>query len=383
MERVMSGCILSIGGRQMFITGGVVTNLSIDIAHLQPTVVVSVPRIFIRYYEGFMSALAKKSLYRRALFWGTMKLRRWMQARHYDCENVATAEMRVFQAAFGKECAMMITAGAALESRMHEFLQVLVGSPLRNGFGCSESGTGTIITPDDIAYLRPGTAGGPLPNSACKIVPVEGYDEPGCGEILIGGHGVCVGYLNDEEATRELFADEERHWVWTGDIGKWVDGSLVVVDRMRSIFKLVQGEYVAAEMVTHVYEEVTAIEQIFVYGDSGRLCLVAIVIPRRAVVAGMLNKEKLTDEEFKAACRNAAVKEQIMEAMNSAAKAKGLFGFQQVKGIYLDSVLWSPDNNLLTPTFKVRRKALADYYRNEIEAVYAEAAARINAESKP
>jgi long-chain acyl-CoA synthetase len=56
--------------------------------------------------------------------------------------------------------------------------------------------------------------------------------------------------------------------------------------------------------------------------------------------------------------------------MTTQAKAKGLFGFQQVREIHLDTVSWSPDNNLLTPTLKLRRKNLADKYRQEIEALY-------------
>jgi long-chain acyl-CoA synthetase len=241
---------------------------------------------------------------------------------------------------------------------------------MRNGYGCSEAGTGNIFTPDDVAYQQPGSAGGPLVNSLCRIEPVEGYDEPGCGEIWLGGHGLSQGYLHDEDATRALFCDEERFWLRTGDVGKWVNGGLVVVDRLRSIFKLAQGEYVAAEMVTLAYAGVEAVEQLFVYGDSGRICLVGVVIPRRAVIAKMQRKEALSDAEFAEACRSAELKAQILEQMTVEGKARGLLGFQQIRGIILDTVPWSPDNNLLTPTFKIRRKALSDKYREQINALY-------------
>jgi long-chain acyl-CoA synthetase len=275
------------------------------------------------------------------------------------------------QAVFGPNLVALITAGAALDAKIHDFLQVVFGAPVRNGFGCSESGTGNILTPDDVAYQRPGTAGGPMVNAFCRLDRVEGYDDPGCGEVVIGGPCVSSGYLHDEEATKALFADEEHTAIRTGDVGKWVNGALVIVDRLRSIFKLAQGEYVAAEMVTQAYAGVAAIEQLFVYGDSGRLCLVGVIIPRRAEVAKILGKVELTDEEFKAACANKVVKDAILEEMGVAAKARGLFGFQQVKAIHLDTRIWTADNNLLTPTFKVRRKALADYYKPDIEALYA------------
>jgi long-chain acyl-CoA synthetase len=200
--------------------------------------------------------------------------------------------------------------------------------------------------------------------------PVEGYDEPGCGEIWLGGYGLSRGYLKDEAATKALFCDEERFWLRTGDVGKWVNGGLVIVDRLRSIFKLAQGEYVAAEMVQQAYEGIPTIEQLFVYGDSGRICLVGVVIPRKAEIAKIIGKETLSDAEFTAACTNRVVNDPIMEQMAATAKARGLLGFQQVRGIVLDTVPWSPDNNMLTPTFKLRRKNLADKYRAQIDALY-------------
>jgi long-chain acyl-CoA synthetase len=149
-----------------------------------------------------------------------------------------------------------------------------------------------------------------------------------------------------------------------------VNGALVIVDRMRSIFKLAQGESVAAEMVSQAYEGVPSIEQLFVYGDSGRVCIVGVVVPRRGAVAKILGKDEISNDEFRAACRNADVHDAILAEMQERAKAKKLLGFQQIRDIHLDSTIWSPDNNLLTPTFKIRRKELADRYRNEIEALY-------------
>jgi long-chain acyl-CoA synthetase len=265
-----------------------------------------------------------------------------------------------------------IVAGAAMEPAIHEFFQVVFGAAMRNGYGCSESGTGNIVTPSDVAYQRPGTAGSPMGNSAAFVDPVEGYDDPGCGEIVIGGYGVSSGYLHDPEGTKALFVDDDHFWVRTGDVGKWVDGSLVVVDRLRSIFKLAQGEYVAAEHVSQAYEDIPIIQQLYVYGDSGRICLVAVIIPRKDEVAKFLGKGTLTPEEYQAACANPALNAAILEQMTAAGKAKKLFGFQQVKGIILDSKEWTADNNFLTPTFKIRRKFLADYYRKQIDDLYAE-----------
>jgi long-chain acyl-CoA synthetase len=318
-----------------------------------------------------MAALHRKSKVKQGVFWASYYVKRFLQARHIQTDLLDQIAFAPFQEAFGPNVRSIVTSGAALDAKIHEFFQVVIGAPVRVGYGCSEGGTGNVNTPDDIAYQQSGAAGGPILNSVCKIEPVDGYDEPGCGEILIGGYGLSVGYFRDEAATKALFVDDERFWFRTGDVGKWVNGSLVIVDRLRSIFKLAQGEYVAAEMVSQAYAGIESIEQLFVYGDSGKICLVGIVLPRRAAVAQIIGKEELTDAEFAEAVTRKEVHDRILAEMNEKAKARGLFGFQQVRDIHLDTTVWSPDNDLLTPTFKIRRKNLTDKYRKEIDALYA------------
>jgi long-chain acyl-CoA synthetase len=204
-ERMMTGGVCAAGGRQMLATGGTVANIVSDLAYLQATVIASVPRIFIRYYDSFQAALAKRSKFGRAVFWAAYHAKRYCQARHLPTWALDFA-FREFKAAFGSNVTSIVTAGAALDARIHDFLQVVIGVPVRNGFGCSESGTGNIFTPDDVAFQQPGSAGGPILNALCRIEPVEGYD-PGCGQVLLGGYGLSLGYLHDEDATRAIFVD--------------------------------------------------------------------------------------------------------------------------------------------------------------------------------
>jgi long-chain acyl-CoA synthetase len=273
----------------------------------------------------------------------------------------------------GGKVEQLVCAGAALDPATHGFVQVTLGIPIRNGYGLTEAGSGVICGPDNILMTTPGAVGGPLINVEVRIEPVDTFNDPSCGEILIGGPAVSSGYLNDEELTNNLFVDAERRWIRTGDVGRWVDGGLLqVVDRMRSIFKLSQGEYVAAETITQAYEECDFVGQIFVYGDSGKNCLVGIVIPKRSAVAKFYEKEELTDEEYRASCQDPKLIEECQQKMNETAKARGLFGFQWVKKIHLDWYEWTMENDLLTPTLKVRRKALGDKYQAEIQRMYKE-----------
>jgi long-chain acyl-CoA synthetase len=185
---------------------------------------------------------------------------------------------------------------------------------------------------------------------------------------------LCSGYLYDQEQTNQLFVDETRKWVRTGDIAKWDENNyLKIVDRIRSIFKLAQGEYVAAELLTLTYEIATLVAQVFIYGDSTRDCLVAIVVPDRAQVAKFLGKERLTSEEFEEACRSQALCDAIKGQLDALANERKVPGYERIRKIACEPIPWTAENDLMTPTFKLRRKNLTDKYRAVIDQLYAEA----------
>ena len=62
----------------------------------------------------------------------------------------------------------------------------------------------------EIKHSKPGTVGGPLMNAEIRLEPFDDYDDPECGEILISGQCVCSGYLNDEQATKDLFINDKN-----------------------------------------------------------------------------------------------------------------------------------------------------------------------------
>jgi long-chain acyl-CoA synthetase len=211
-----------------------------------------------------------------------------------------------------------------------------------------------------------------MPNTEIRLEPLQDYDDPECGEIIAGGQMLCSGYLFDDEQTEKLFVDDSRKWVHTGDIGKWDEnGYLKIVDRIRSVFKLAQGEYVAAELLTLTYELATLVAQIFIYGDSRRDCLVAIVVPDRAATAKFLGVERIGDSEFAQACTNPALANEIKKQLDQLAAERKLPGYERIRKVACDSVPWTTDNDLMTPTFKLRRKKLTDKYRSLIEELYA------------
>jgi long-chain acyl-CoA synthetase len=370
-ERSAVSVLTFVGGR-MGIFSGSVARLTEDMQVLRPTLLCAVPRVLNRVYDTVMAKMSAAGALSRGLFWGLWYWKRFWMQQGSGSWLADTLVFNKIMAQTGGRINEWVIGGAALDPWIHEFMMYALGCGFRVGYGASELGSGNVVNPFDTRGSVPGTVGGPMPNTEIKLDHLEDYDDPLCGEILAGGQMLCSGYLYDDEQTKKLFVDDTRTWVHTGDIGKWDEnGYLKIVDRIRSVFKLAQGEYVAAELLTLTYELAPLVAQIFIYGDSVRDSLVAVVVPDRPATARFLGKDRLNDEEFAQACRNPALEEAIKKQLDELATQRKLPGYERIRKIACEPVPWTTDNDLMTPTFKLRRKKLTDKYRGVIEGLYA------------
>ena len=233
-----------------------------------------------------------------------------------------------------------------------------------------------------------------MPSNEIKLVdlPDMGYratDQP-CprGEICTRGANVFLGYLKDEVKTREAVSKDG--WLRTGDVGRInADGTLSIVDRVKNLFKLAQGEYVAPEKIEGAYSRAPLVGQCFVHGDSLQPSLVAVVIPD-AEVAAAWGRQHLTeggvpappaeggysDEALGQLCKVPAFEKAILAEMEEAAKSAKLSGFERARSIRLYGEAFTVENGLLTPTFKPKRPQLKKRFQPDIGAMYAEMAAK-------
>jgi len=368
-ERAASAITARAGGKIGFNSAGV-TSLKEDMGILKPTYFAAVPRVMNRFYEAINTNL-KASAVKRGVFWSAWYAKKFCLEYSLPTFLFDALVFNQIKKSMGGSVQEFIVGGAAMDPKIHEIMQVATGIPLRSGYGLTEAGSGNVCNPYDIRYCKPGTVGGPLENVQVKLEPIDGYDDPNCGQILVGGQCLSSGYLFDEQATNNLFVDNTREWIRTGDVGKWDnDGYLMIVDRMRSIFKLSQGEYVAAEILTQIYDSVDLVSQSFVYGDSGRTCLVAVIVPKIGEVAKLLGKSNMTQEEFVEACKSKRVIDEVLARCEAAAKKEKLFGYQFIRAVSLDAEPWTVENELLTPTFKLKRKKLETKYKPVIESLY-------------
>jgi long-chain acyl-CoA synthetase len=203
-----------------------------------------------------------------------------------------------------------------------------------------------------------------------EAVPEMNYlptDNPPRGEICFRGPTVFSGYYKQEDKTVEVL--DKDGWFHTGDIGELTAaGAVRIFDRKKNIFKLAQGEYIAVEKVEAVYKKNPLVEQIWVYGNSFESTLVAVVVPiEDRLRAGV--KEQ-SSGSFAELCKSDAARTYVLQSLNETAKEGSLKGFEQIKSVYLDPNQFSVENEMMTPTFKLKRPQLQKYYQAQVDAMY-------------
>jgi len=189
------------------------------------------------------------------------------------------------------------------------------------------------------------------------------------GEICFRGPCVANGYYKNKEKTDEAW--DQYGWLHSGDIGT-VDpeGNIRIIDRRKNIFKLAHGEYIAPEKLENIYVQSKYILQCWVYGDSLKSQCIAIIVPDQDQVKLWAQEKGLPPEDPQALCGNPELQKSILEDMEVKGKQAGLKGFEVVKTIHLVPTPFTVEEDLLTPTFKIKRQQAKQRFQNEIEEMY-------------
>lgn len=371
-ERLLQVICFSSGAAIGFYQG-VVPKLFEDIQELKPTIFPSVPRLFNRLYDKVMQTVAatggiKKYLFDSAFSAKKEQLLGGQTPRAPIWDKLVFENMR---SKLGGRVRLIVTGSAPISDEVYQFLKICFLCPVIQGYGLTETcAAGTVTLQEDPSY---GNVGIPVTCNEVRLADVAEMKyttENHSGEVCFRGPNVFKAYYKDPSKTAEAF-DQDGFFL-TGDIGRWnPNGSLSIIDRKKNIFKLAQGEYVAAEYIESVYVKSKFVQQIFVYGDSLQSCLVAIVVPDPDVLLPYAKETGFSNaDNFEALCKDPKVKEIINADLTTTAKVGKLQGFEQVRGISIESVPFSVENGLLTPSFKAMRPQLKSHYQKTIDLLY-------------
>eukprot|EP01083_Nonionella_stella_P105995 305250_1 len=383
------------GGAKIAFFNGSIKKISDDWKEIEPTLMFGVPRIFNKTYDKIQLKLAaaggiKKWLFDRALASSSNLIRQNQRSAFYD-----TVMWSKVVAQIGFSNVRLCVSGAApLPPHVAEFLRIVMkDAKVVQGYGLTETCAVSFVV--DAFDINLGHVGIPVDNVEYRLI-----DAPECeyyvddkpyprGEIQMRGPSIMDGYFKNDEATDKVLSKETK-WFSTGDIGRLnPNGTLSIIDRRKNMFKTSSGEYIAAEKCEGVYGKSAAVGQIWIYGNSFKSFVVAVIVPDAMwLVPRLIEKGVWQDEALTPATKEYCdkfneiveknydlVKEIIQQDMKPY--QSDLKRFEQIKDFTIeyqvDELLqgFNVNNETLTPTFKKRRPQLLKRYKQQIKELYA------------
>ncbi|CAG7734013.1 unnamed protein product [Allacma fusca] len=368
-ERCCQIAMFMQGGAVGFFCGDI-RNLMEDMKALKPTVTPTVPRLLNRIHDKVMSTVngsfVKRNLLRMAINSKLAEMKRGILRKNTIWDTLVFKKV---QEGMGGRVRLLVVGSAPLSGNVLTFVRCALGCVVVEGYGQTECVAPATLTIQGDCI--PDHVGPPVACCCVKLVDVpemEYYASAGQGEVCVKGTNVFKGYFKDPERTRDTI--DRDGWLHTGDIGMWLaNGTLKIIDRKKHIFKLSQGEYIAPEKIENIYIRSIYVSQIYVYGESLKSCVVAVVVPDVETVKEWALENDIPGT-LSVLCNDERIKAMIMEDLIQLGKESGLKSFEQVKDIYLHPDPFSVQNGLLTPTLKSKRPQLKAYFKPQLEDMY-------------
>ena len=364
-----------MAGHYCMLAAGVVVNyaeridtVSSDMLERHPTVMLAVPRLYEKIYARVVEAgMSGSTLKRRIFFWAKRTAEHWVDlslggqpistaltVKKAIADRLVFAKLR---ARTGGRIRFFVSGGAPLSADIARFFHA-AGLPILEGYGLTE--TSPVIAVNTFAHTRLGTVGRPIVGVEVRIAPD--------GEILCRGPNVMRGYYRMPEATAEVL--EPDGWFHTGDIGDLdVDGYLKITDRKKDLIVTSGGKNIAPQPIENLLKTNRFVLNAVMLGD-GRRYPIMLVVPEFGALSAWAAAQGIPTEDHDAVI---ALRE-VGDKMEGEVKKslRDLAQFEVPKKLLLVSEDFTVENGLMTPTLKVKRRAVEQRYAERVEAVYAE-----------
>ncbi len=329
-----------------------IKTLANNLKETKPTILISVPRVFEKFYDKIWDKIEDSSKLKRGMFL-------WALKQNGKGVKPVLADRLVFKKIrkqMGGRLRFAVSGGASLNKKIAKFFQKEVGIKILEGYGLTE--TSPVVAVNRLEDIRLGTVGKPLPKVEVKISPEK--------EVLVKGPNVMKGYFKNEGLTQKVIDSEG--WFHTEDLG-FIDseGYLAVTGRKKEMIVTSGGKNVWPEEVEKELNHDPFVSQSIVLGHKQKF-ISALIIPDWAEVKEHLLSRNLPvrdpDEMINQEEINQLLRERIKEVN------KHLSHHEQVKEFRLLSEEFSQEKEELTPTLKLRRHIIEDHHKKEIRDIY-------------
>jgi long-chain acyl-CoA synthetase len=341
-------------------------HLAEDIREAKPDLLFSVPRVYEKAYDTITARVAAGSAMTQRIFaWAVEVGRQIVHLKEHHKHIPASLRLRyrladrlVFhkiREALGGNLKFAVTAAAPLDMKILDFFNG-VGILLLEGWGLTETSGG--FTLNTVGRYRMGTVGYAYPGHELRIAEDS--------EILVRGPCVFPGYHNNPVATAE--AIDSDGWFHTGDIGSLdAEGFVSIVDRKKDLIITAAGKNIAPQLVENTLKTVPCVSQAAVFGDR-KPYLVALLTLDPASVRAWADDASITYAEVADVYDHPRFRAFLEQGV--AAANRQLASYETVKYYEVLPEDFTVENDLLTPTLKIRRRAIHQRYHDMFEALY-------------
>ena len=352
-----------------------VKTLAEDLKLVRPTYLVCVPRLFNKIYDGIMARMEedgglKKKLFNAARMTARKKRKLREQGKSSLATNLQFAiyDKLVFskiRAGFGGRLMGALTASAVMNQEIGEFFYD-IGAPAFDCYGLSETSPAVAMNCRN-AY-RLGSVGKVLEGQKVvidKSVVEEGADD---GEIIVYGPNVMKGYHNKPEETRRVMTADGGFR--TGDRGKFdKDGFLYMTGRIKEQYKLENGKYVFPANIEEDIKLLPKVDNAMIYGE-GKPYNICLVHPDFKVL-GKYADQKNIPSDPESLVQNKDVTDMIEKEIIQWLKKK-YGGYEVPKKFIFLLHDFTRENDMITPTMKLKRRVVKKEYQDLIDAAFAD-----------
>lgn len=341
------------------------------IAEVKPTLLVAVPRVWNRIHNAVQKNIAAQPAPLRWVFASAMRAasreRRGERAGIVGKAALAIARRTIFAkviARFGGRLRYAVSGAAALSREVAELVDTL-GIHIFEGYAMTETGgVGTINSP---AAKRIGSVGKPVSGVRVELDKTARGGDAEQGEVVIHGHVVMEGYHNNPDETRAALTPEGG--LRTGDLGKFdADGFLYITGRVKELYKLENGKYIAPAPLEEQISLSPYIAQAMIHG-SNRPYNVALLVPDLAALRDWARAHHVPADDVGQLFADGRVKRLIADEIERHSAAWK--SYEHIRNFALVSEEFSTTNDMLTPTLKVKRRNVVQRYGDRIDALYA------------
>jgi long-chain acyl-CoA synthetase len=340
-----------------------IEKVSDNIKEATPDVITAVPRLLEKVYDKIIAKGSDLTGIKKKLFFWAVEV--GLEYEPYGANGpwyglkLWLARKLIFskwKAGLGGRLGLMVSGSAAIQPRLARVFAA-AEIPVMEGYGLTETSPVIAVNDERNKGFKIGTVGKPLRGVEVKIAED--------GEILCKGPNVMMGYFKDEEKTNEVMTDGYFH---TGDMGEIdKEGFLKITDRKKEMFKTSGGKYIAPQLIENAMKQSRFIEQIMVIGDGEKMPA-AFIQPDFEFVKQWASRKGITVNSNEDIAGNEKIKERIQREVDGINKKFG--HWEQVKRFEITPEIWSVDGGEMTPTLKLKRKAIKEKYQKLYDKIY-------------